>query len=494
MNSRVVPQLSEKEKLQQAKRIALSTGLIQAREPERGFSIAQYLPFCLNRGKVPLAVYQQASQLEPLFTNMYHRIANDHKFLNSVLKKSSAHDPYIERLLQIMNEVDELGTKPRARVELTRNDYMIDKIYQTFKQVEFNLVSVAYITLTDHMGQQTSNDFFYQVSYSMEKTFVIDCADRAAKALRDAIELYEHDNSKLVVIFVVIGNEEINISDHTNLAIRLHRRVFYLTLSQIARKCSVDNDYRLFLKDDDTGNNMEVALVYFRAGYVIKHFNTEDEWSAIKMIEASVCVKSTGIDRRLANTKRIQAELYRRPDLLRTYAGCDEETTRQLMSLFCEMYRLEVDDELEEAKKRVKDEPLQWVLKYNAEGGGNNIFGNDADYAVMEAERFWLSINEWITDSALGGDLDDCILQRLINPVVYKNMIVRAGETEQKYEDVIDEYGIFSALLIKTTEDGKDEVIYNHVIGNLVRTKSAASAEGGISAGFGAIGSLECLD
>ncbi len=94
-------------------------------------------------------------------------------------------------------------------------------------------------------------------------------------------------------------------------------------------------------------------------------------------IELSNAIKISNIENELMNQKRMQVELCK-PENYKKYLD-KEEDIKLLESSFVEM--IDFDGKaLEEYKtivEHVSEHPEKYILKPNAEGGGNNLFGYD---------------------------------------------------------------------------------------------------------------------
>lgn len=129
------------------------------------------------------------------------------------------------------------------------------------------------------------------------------------------------------------------------------------------------------------------------------------------------------------------------------------------------------------------EKAVDYVLKPQREGGGNNIYGARIPDFLRELgddKRKWRGH----------------ILMELIKPPALCNSILRNGEVRSG--EVIGELGVFGVCLWRNgggNERGLEdegEVVENWEAGFLLRTKGRESEEGGVAAGFGAVDS-PCL-
>jgi len=71
----------------------------------------------------------------------------------------------------------------------------------------------------------------------------------------------------------------------------------------------IQNDFICSLYISLISNGIEVAMVYYRAGYDPSHYPTEREWSARLLMEKSRALKCPSISYHLITTKKIQQVL-----------------------------------------------------------------------------------------------------------------------------------------------------------------------------------------
>jgi hypothetical protein len=107
-------------------------------------------------------------------------------------------------------------------------------------------------------------------------------------------------------------------------------------------------------------------LVYFRAGYSPKDYPSKDEWDARLLVERSGAIKCPTIGVHLVGTKKIQQVFASKKNLMHFL---NEEESDKLMNVFTEIFSLEEEDS--EFLKKVLENPDDYLLKPNLEGGGN---------------------------------------------------------------------------------------------------------------------------
>ncbi|KAM9429338.1 glutathione synthetase-like [Salvelinus alpinus] len=87
----------------------------------------------------------------------------------------------------------------------------------------------------------------------------------------------------------------------------------------------------------------EVAIVYFRYGYIAQNY-TEQSWEARLMMERFLAVKCPDISTHLAGTKMIQQELAR-PGVLERFFPGEPDVVDQIWATFAGLYTLDMGPE-----------------------------------------------------------------------------------------------------------------------------------------------------
>ena len=127
--------------------------------------------------------------------------------------------------------------------------------------------------------------------------------------------------------------------------------------------------------------------------------------------------------------------------------------------------------EVTQVVERALQNPHDFVLKPQKEGGGNNFFDEELKQKlqILKAKE--------ATDPAL----DTLLIMERIRPPMIPAFLVHNGEL--KRENSMSEFGFFSAVLTRNGPEGR-QTIKNEVIGTLMRTKASHFNEGGVNAGY----------
>ena len=253
---------------------------------------------------------------------------------------------------------------------------------------------------------------------------------------------------------------EPNALDQYNIELELWRRgidsVRFL-FGQLAGRISLKEDI-LYVDDK------EVCIVYFREGYTPDQYTSDEDWNVREIIELSKAIKCPNIDYQLSGSKKIQEALCVQENLTR-FLDSPEEVSK-VSEFFTEMYPI-VSLESEILSK-VRENPSDWVLKPQREGGGNNFYDQD----IIDK-----------LDSSSLDELKQYTLMKKIKANTSPAVFMREG---QKYECTrISELGVYGIVL----SDGK-QIQMNTVSGTLLRSKFSEANETGVTAGFGVLDSV----
>lgn len=121
--------------------------------------------------------------------------------------------------------------------------------------------------------------------------------------------------------------------------------------------------------------------------------------------------------------------------------------------------------------KSITDNPENFVLKPQKEGGGYNYYGKDILEFIpkdfMEGERHQI--------------LKESIIMERIFPPHFESFIIH--ENKLKVAECVSEFSIYGIIL----SNGENVYLINKPSGFLVRTKEVNCNEGGVAAGYSAI-------
>ncbi|CAH8562502.1 unnamed protein product [Schistosoma turkestanicum] len=495
-----------------ASEFAVSNGILKSNDGNPSILSCTLLP-----SPLPKLLLCRAQSVQCDFNLLYHKVAMDHEFLDTILKPVLAVDHYLRSLWGIYSQIRTNEVTQNIVLGLNRSDYMLhvkedlsdtertsltNRLQSTLvaaqshietqdeawdglsiRQVEFNMIACSFCGLAPRIVPQHRISLSLHGISSNLNDRVPDCcsADRFSEALLSACQMYVEDCSRRnlvttkISILVVVGDNEKNIYDQRALIGCLlqknpHVNVLYHSFDYLKTGIKLDPNFRLFV------DNQEVAVVYFRTGYTPDAFPDEETWNVKYQLERSLAIKCPCIQYMLANTKIIQAALSKSKYLSRFFKP-NSSSYLNILSTFAHQYTLDeemgISDSVE-IQSAINDcllKPDNYVLKPQREGGGNNYFGEEL------VQKLKSIMNH--------SDRKFYVLMERIRPYIFENSILNSTSSSEELtvKKMVTELGIFGAILAR-----KDEIYLNEVSGHLLRSKPLESNEGGIVAGYG------CLD
>ncbi|CDW54263.1 Peptidase C14 and CARD and GSH synthase and GSH s ynth ATP domain containing protein [Trichuris trichiura] len=418
--------------------------------------VFELAPFTLLPSPVPRRLFSQAVCLQKELSTLYHRVAFDFEFMQSALKGVVESDPFTAKLFEIYTAVMmQEGVESRLALNIQRSDFMLhdsgsnDSKALSLKQVEVNNISASFAGL----GAQCSK-LHKRIFRKLHPTLATEeylpenkSLDTVSTGLVKAWEAYGQKDAAIAFI-----SEDAcrNIADHRLIEHSIEMMTGYrapvirLNLNECPKKLvSVDN--RLFVHP----GNVEVAVAYFRTGYLPHQFLDDSVWNSLLMIELSKAIKCPWVGFHLAGTKKVQ-QLLGKPENLRRFLK-EQQAIDRILSVCMPMYGLERNSpETSVVLKEVLADPAGYVLKPQLEGGGNNFYGSKIISVLSSCSPL---------------ERESYIVMKKINGCTCENFIVRCHQDVRR-QCVISELGIFGYLL-----GSKQDVVDHHEGGHLLRTK-----------------------
>lgn len=439
---------------------ALLQGILMRTEEQPNISeVVSYAPFSLLPSPVPKPLFDQAKAVQQDFNLLIDLISQDSGFLEEVLASTVKVDDFIARLFKIYKQVMKEGLAQSVFLGVNRSDYMFHCEFDgttTLKQIEINTIAASFGGLASRTTE-VHKHVLNVLGRSKEASELLpnDPAKGIVDAIANAWKLY--GSEKAVVMFLV-ENVQRNIFDHRCIENELWRRkicVIRLKLEDVFNRASLDEEKRLFI------DGHEVAIAYFRTGYMPQDYN-EQAWDARLLMERSKAVKCPDIATQLAGTKKVQQELSRKGALERFLSSSPQAIAR-IQCTFAGLYSLDEGEEGDQTAAMAIASPERFVLKPQREGGGNNVYGDEIKHLL-----------ENLKDPA---ERTAYILMDKITPHPLKNYLLKAG-SGLTLSECISELGFFGVYV----RHGR-ELILNADVGHLLRTKSTVHADGGVAAG-----------
>ncbi|XP_036273383.1 glutathione synthetase isoform X4 [Pipistrellus kuhlii] len=400
---------------------ALAEGVLLRTTKEQSSSdVVSYAPFTLFPSPVPSALLEQAYAVQMDFNQLVDAVSQNAAFLEKTLSSTIKRDTFTARLFDIYKQVLKEGIAQTVFLGLNRSDYMFQRNADgspALKQIEINTISASFGGL----------------------------ASRTPAVHRALVLLVAQEKERNVFDQRAIENELLARNIHV-----IRRR-----FEDVAEKGSLDQDRKLFL------DGQEIAVVYFRDGYMPSQYNQQN-WEARLLMERSCAVKCPDIATQLAGTKKVQQELSR-VGVLEMLLPDQPEAVARLRATFAGQYSLDLGEEGDQALAEALAAPSRFVLKPQREGGGNNLYGEEMVQALRQ-----------LKDSE---ERASYILMEKIEPEPFGNCLLRPG-CPVRVVPCISELGIFGVYV----RQGKTLVMNKHV-GHLLRTKANEHADGGVVAG-----------
>uniref|UniRef100_A0A8C9ZUM8 Glutathione synthetase n=1 Tax=Sander lucioperca TaxID=283035 RepID=A0A8C9ZUM8_SANLU len=420
-----------------AKDAALLQGvLMRIHETPNSSELVTYAPFTLFPTPVPKAVFFQALAVQTHYNTLVDKISQDPDFLEEALASTIAVDDFTARLFRIHQQILKEGRSQSIVLGLNRSDYMLDQGddgSSSLKQIEINTFAASFGGLSSRTPDVHRH--VLKVAGQLEESRRIldnNPAAGLAKAVAKAWELY--GSERAVVMFLVEEGQR-NIFDQRYIENELWKRY---------------------------ADDQEVAVVYFRNGYMPENYISEKTWDARLLMERSLAVKCPDISTHLAGTKKVQ-QVLASPGVLEKFFPDQPQIVEQIRATFAGLYTLDMGPEGEKTVAMALAAPDRFVLKPQREGGGNNIYGSEICQVLQ-------GVKESTERMAY-------ILMDKIHPNPVQNYLLRR-DGPLKISNCLSELGVFGTYV----RQGKDMVM-NECVGHLLRTKSSEHSDGGVAAG-----------
>ena len=420
-----------------------------------------HLPCSLTPWNPDPGFVSETEELTTLYTEMYHRVAQDDDFLHTELEKARQADEFVERLFQA--KAKESGPKPS--IYLNRNDCMPANLSDGSiwpKQVEMNLMASA-------LGEASSVVFRMHrfLSQHTDRRFKENYAGRGLA--RGLAEAYKAMNATgIILLLIPVG--EVSVFDQRITETRLVEEHGLKTMRASLEELGEQGEIRggdLYYR----GNLVSIA--YFRTGYGPQHYLSEAAWNARNLIEESSAVSVPSARTQLANTKLIQLVLSTEEELARFVP---QEVAARLARSCVAFTKLDApfkgaDGTTELGRDHALKNPDDWVLKPHREGGGNNFFGQEL---IRELEHMNAKQSEAF------------ILMEKIRQPVFDS--VRMVEGQAIPCRCFTELGFFGTAFYEAPEA---EARVNIANGYLLRTKDESMDEGLVLGGFSFLDTIQ---
>ncbi|XP_042347190.1 glutathione synthetase-like [Plectropomus leopardus] len=444
-----------------AKDVALLQGvLMRIQETPNSSELVTYAPFTLFPTPVPKAVFLQALAVQTHYNTLVDKISQDTDFLQEALASTIEVDDFTARLFRIHQQILKEGRSQSIVLGLNRSDYMLDQGddgSSSLKQIEINTFAASFGGLSSRMPDVHRH--ILNVAGQLEESQRILDNNPAAGLARTIAKAWELYGSERAVVMFLVEENQRNIFDQRYIENELWKSnipTIRMRFDDVYKTGSLDQDKRLFV------DGQEVAVVYFRNGYMPQNYTSEQTWEARLLMERSLAVKCPDISTHLAGTKKVQ-QVLARPGVLEKFFPDQPQVVEEIRATFAGLYTLDMGPEGDRTVQMALAAPDRFVLKPQREGGGNNIYGSEICQVLQ-------GVKENTERMAY-------ILMDKINPTPVQNYLLRRDSPLQ-ISNCLSELGVFGAYV----RQGKDMVM-NECVGHLLRTKSSEHSDGGVAAG-----------
>lgn len=411
--------------------------------------------------------FEKVSKLQPILNRLVHDISMNKQFLRLSLEKVAEEDDFTRKLLEIYLEED---YDQKYQMAIHRSDYMLhfaskDKEHGVLQQVELNTISSAFGALSTKLAEM--HDLFSNGEYKVEKS---NSFTNIARCLKNGHQLYVDQIAKgkkfehSPIILFVVQPDEGNFADQRHYEYELKKQygisVIRKTLTELATDASLSSDGFLFID-----GYIPVSVVYYRSGYGPNDYPSDEEWKARKKLEVSKSINCPSIGYQLAGTKKVQ-QMLADPKHLNPLVN-NEDIANNLLETFTGIYALSDPDHTQYIKDAINN-PGNYVLKPQREGGGNLIFGEKMVQLLRDERK---------------SKSQQYILMRRICPKGTPTIFVKDGNATESVG--VSELGIFGTFI------GHSQTVFlNETAGYLLRTKNEGAEDGGVASGVAVLDSL----
>jgi glutathione synthetase len=357
------------------------------------------------------------------------------------------------------------GIKQPIELGLHRSDYMVHYAGENryLQQVELNTIAASFSSLSTFVSQLHKylvTRFNLTEHYPLSSLPPNGAQFAIPKGIATAFKLY---NSPKAVVVMIVQKEEKNLWDQRWIEYHLWESygipLIRYSLCEVEDKGRIDtNTFNLIIDEK------EVAVVYFRAGYVPKDYPSQKEWDGRLLIERSRAIKCPSISYHILGAKKVQ-QVISTPGVLERLIP-DQESVKRMQASFTGLYSIAGSQSEEIVQKAIKN-PFDFVMKPQREGGGNNLYKEDLQRALQTMT----------TDERAAW-----ILMDRIKSLPVLTHILRDSNVSPV--NAVSELGIFGVFV----SDG-EKVVLNEAGGLLLRTKGAAIEDGGVAAGVAVLDS-----
>ncbi|KAF2212483.1 hypothetical protein CERZMDRAFT_41576 [Cercospora zeae-maydis SCOH1-5] len=424
----------------------------------------------------PKHLFQQAQTLQPLFNELYLRVAHDHEWLRDVFVPLIEHDPLVASLWKIYEQVRNAHSQQDVVCGIFRSDYMIDAHDSTIKQVEMNVFSASGFSHAHNVANMHQHVHrTCRGSADLPKNDNVSGIADMLKSISHTASTRSAQNSHVnTCILMIVQPVNFNIADERPIEHALWSRdipCYRCEWQEIAARTQIlsdDGSNTLLFHPTPSKQPLEVSVVYYRAGYEAREYvrNPSGMESRLRL-ELSRAIKCPDIATHLTTCKTVQQALTREGAVERFLSHPSSAPSaneiNQLKNTFMEMISLQPPSAAADyARTRdILNDPAkvaQYILKANGDGGGHNVYGA----AIPANLKSWKE-EEW---------KKFVLMKRIESPKEIKGVLLFGSDREFRGE-VVSELGVAGTCIWRrpTENEGEVDILWNRAAGWTLKTK-----------------------
>lgn len=389
----------------------------------------------------PKTLFEEAIDLQDLYTDLYARASSDPDWLHAVLGPLLENDGSIVRALwDIWEKVRQAGVVQDVVCGIFRSDYMLHQASTgdpvVLKQVEMNTVSVAgachaerAADLHSHLKRMEDLTTIRQQRLPLQDEAFLPLNDNMlalTSALKAAHSAYTPTTSHPTCVLMIVQPDNFNIADERPLEYGLWDEsipCYRCEWPDVLTSTTLTQNRTLLFQ-----HSFEVSLVYYRAGHQAHEYTDP----AIRLrLELSRAIKCPDVLTHLTTFKSVQAAL------TSEHARTHFSICARLVQTFMPM--------MSTPNPNLIKDPTDWVPKPNLEGGD----GHGSDIPAQSNFTF----------------------QRRIHPPPTSGTLMLPDQIYQG--PVVSELGILGTCLWRRNAEGGVEVLRKETAGWTFKTKPA---------------------
>ena len=416
----------------------------------------KHLPTALYPSPIPKNLFDKVFFYQIAFNKIINKLSNDQTYIEKILEPIASKNNFIQKLLDISKKSLEYDKKQKIKLNIFRNDYLLDKDQKFLFLQECKLNSVDFGSYTNillnfynYFNKKYPAVFSKYTGKGKEvpenKGNTI---EKISEAIIEAIKLaFPQIYKDSILVFVTHKKFDFDLEKLLNELYDVHKiKSAKLTLSEINKKITKDEEGNLVLD----GN--KVSLVYFVSGDQEEDYPDEDSWKGRELVELSTAIKVPDINSFLASHKVFQYYLSK-PDVIMHY-NYNELILNDILRFFGGLYYV---PDLEKEKQtelynKIQAEPNKFILK---------SFSGPKNYVTGEKLKSVIPTG----DAEPSDELKNGIVVESCNPPEHETVIIK--DEKNVVESCISEYSVYGILLMN-----ENNLVMNKSVSYLVRTRN----------------------